>query len=141
MKTALFLLACSVSVSAFAAEANYLQCTIPSTSGSYIGADEKNVVVNTPAVDLQITVDKDNSQISQVFKSGDDTYSFTTKANFTPTNILYEWSRRSGFVRTDQFNVDRNTLGVEFTVAYPGRGNLTPRKGVCKIVLHEPTKI
>lgn len=141
MRTAILLLVCFMSTSAFAAEVTYLQCSIPSSSGSYIGADGQKIVTSTPAIDLQITVDENNSQISQVFKSGDDTYSFTTKAQFTSTNILYKWTRRYGFVRTDRFNIGRKTLVVEFTVIYPGRGNLAPRTGVCEIIPHEPTRI
>jgi hypothetical protein len=141
MKVALVLIGLLSSNSAFAADSIYLECKIPEKNGSYTGVSGKQVSTNSPSVTLKVTLNEADSKASQVFESGDDTYSFTTDAQFTPTEILYQWTRKKGFVRTDRFTIDRTSLGVKFVVDYPSMGTLTAREGICTIVPRTPTKI
>lgn len=141
MKATLALLGCLLSSHAFAADSIYLECQVPEKNGSRIGASGQEIATNSPAVTLKVTLNEAGSKASQVFLSGDDTYNFTTDAQFTPTEILYQWTRKKGFVRTDLFTIDRTTLGVKFVVDYPSRGTLQAREGICKIVPRTPTQI
>lgn len=141
LKEILVLLAFLLPSPIFAAEPIYLECQILEKSGSYTGASEKQVTTNSPAVTLTVTLNETESKVSQVFKSGDDNYSFTADAQFTPTEILYQSTRKYGFVRTDRFTINRTTLAVKFAVDYPSRGTLQAREGTCKIVPRTPTQI
>lgn len=141
MKAALALLVFLLSSSVFAAEPIYLACQIPEEIGSRTGASGKQHTTNTPAVTLTVTLNEAESKASQVFQSGDDNYSFTVDAQFTPTEILYQWTRKRGFVRTDRFTINRTTLAVKFVVEYPSMGTLQAREGTCKIVPRTPTQI
>jgi hypothetical protein len=140
MKSVFALLGCFISGSA-AADLIYLECQIPEKNGSYTGASGKQQTTTSPAVKLTVTLNEAQSKASQVFESGDDEYRFTTDAQFTPTEILYEWTRKRGFVRTDRFSIDRTTLGVKFIVDYPSQGTLSAREGTCEIVPRTPTQI
>ncbi|WP_454261621.1 hypothetical protein [Pseudoxanthomonas mexicana] len=141
MKAALALITLLLSNSAFAGEPIYLECQIPEKSGSYTGVSGKQVTTNSPAVTLAVTLNEAESKASQVFRSGDDNYSFTADAQFTPTEILYQSTRKRGFVRTDRFTINRTTLAVKFVVEYPSMGTLQARDGTCKIVPRTPTQI
>ncbi len=143
MYRSLLLLALSqfIQISAFAAESIFLDCQIPEDTGSYTGSSGKQVTVNSPGINLAITLNEAESKASQVFKSSDDNYSFTADAQFTPTEILYETKRKKSFVRIDRFSIDRTTLVVKFSVEYPSMGTTQAREGNCKIVPRPQTKI
>ena len=141
MKLFIALLICLLAGPVFAAESTYLECQIPEKSGSYTGASGKQVTTTSPAIALSVTLNEASSKVSQVFQSGDDDYSFTADAQFTPSEILYQWTRKQGFLRTDHFTIDRATLAVKFVVDYPSRGTLQPRDGSCNIVTKAATQI
>lgn len=141
MVIAVTLLACLLSGQAIAGEPINLECQIPEKTGSYTGVSGKNVAINSPAIRLRVALNAASSNVSQVFQSGDDTYNFTADAQFMPTEILYQWTRRKGFVRTDRFTIDRTSLAVKFAVDYPSMGSLPAREGTCKIVPRAPTQI